>query len=213
MMFKPLAVDEPEGDLSCDGHVSTENHAFGSRRRGLMAVAVGGGVLAIVVMRFLAGGPAQAIAQTDLDNRIDGFLGSAQDPSSSEGEAASQFSTLLESDVHRWQVPLSQLRCNPFLSGGASASAAAGQQPSAGGDAMLRRRMERMEVSMVMSGTVTVALVDGVRMPLGTQVRTEDDFLATLIAVGAHDLEVELGRDDGVVIRGRVPISPRGDSP
>ena len=71
-----------------------------------------------------------------------------------------------------------------------------------------------MEVTMVLRGQVTVALIDGMRMPVGHAVETDEGFHARLISVGSTAVEVELvDPGSGGRVRGLVPIGPRGSRP
>jgi hypothetical protein len=207
--------ESPDGGVVAIGEAEiAEPTPFGGRgrrRRSLMAVVVLGGAAVVIGMRMFTGGPATAVADQALDNRIDGFLGASAKAERATLSDPSGLSALLDTSMDQWQVPLQDLRCNPFLA--FDAGVAQGHQVGSDGmDASvssraLQRRLDQMTVSMVMRGTVTVALVDGIRMPVGKQVSTEDGFSATLVAVGDHTLEVELKESSSeLVLRGFVPI-------
>lgn len=217
-----MKFETPEEELTMDDPVGSPDEVvhrdapFGSmlrRRRVLMTVVVAGGAAAVILMRMLGGGPAAAMADAALDNRIDGFLGESDRDGRTVRADASDLGRMLDTGTRDWQVPLADLSCNPFTVSDAHHAPIPAEGGHGGTGAMeraLHRRLASMEVSMVMSGTVTVALVDGIRMPLGEQVRTDDDYLATLISVGDHALELELtGAGSDFVVRGAVPIAPR----
>ncbi len=196
--------------------VAEADQPFGSvahRRWALMSVVVLGGAAAVIIMKLLVGPPAAAIASSVADQSMDGFiLAEAQTHRADLVDNAS-FVHLLDSDIDQWQVDFHDLQGNPFsgfgtdrtMSGNSGFAASTADAASRS----LQRRLNAMSVSMVIRGTVTVALVDGVRMSVGKSVRTQDGLDATLIAVRDHTLDIELREPSTqAVLRGAVRIVP-----
>ncbi len=215
-------VDSPEGFdeslLEADvGLVAEINQPFGSvvhRRRTLMAVVVLGGAAAVIIMKLLVGPPAVAIASSATDQSMDGFILAESQAARADLVDSASFVHLLDSDIDQWQVALRDLQGNPFSAFGTGETMSRGSGFAAStADAAsraLQRRLDTMTVSMVIRGTVTVALVDGVRMPVGKPVRTQDGLEATLIAVSDHMLDIELREPSTqAIVRGTVRIVPR----
>lgn len=208
----PLAETWTDEELS---HAMSEKPSFGQssrHRRTLMGVVVLGGAAAVVGMRLLVGGPATVQADAALDGAIDGFIQvDAQRDRASLADSAS-LARLLETGSSDWQVPLSQLQRNPFRGPAEVSVDTSGHEGIRGGSThALQRLLDTMEVTMVLRGQVTVAMVDGMRMPVGHAVETDEGFQARLISVGSTAVEVELvDPGSGGQVRGLVPIGPRG---
>ena len=215
-------VDSPDGFddalLGADvGLVAEIDQPFGSvvhRRRALMAVVVLGGAGAVIIMKLLVGPPAAAIASSATDQSMDGFILAEAQVTRVDLVDNASFVHLLDSDINQWQVALRDLQGNPFSAFGVgeTMSRDSGFATSTvdAASRALQRRLDTMTVSMVIRGTVTVALVDGVRMPVGKWVRTEDGLDATLIAVSDHTLDIELREPSTqAAVRGTIRIVPR----
>jgi len=214
------AFDDPLLDSRAEFEVEIETPfgSLGRRRWLLMAVVVLGGAAAVITMKLFAGAPTAAVANPAMDLTMDKFVRVEAQTTRVSLADNSSFIHLLDTDVERWQVPLRDLRANPFRAfntdAGRSSGTAFGPRDADAASRALQRRLDSMIVSMVIRGTITVALVDGVRMPVGQRVRTDDGLEATLIAVGDHSLEVELADPSTqAVLRGMVRIVPRDPSP
>lgn len=193
----------------------SETPTFGhstKQRRTLMGVVVLGGVAAVLGMRLLVGGPATVQADAALDGAIDGFIQvDAQRDRASLADSAS-LARLLETGSKDWQVPLSQLQRNPFRGPAEVSDAMSGLDgiQRAGSTQALKRLLDTMEVTMVLRGQFTVAMIDGMRMLVGHAVETDEGFEARLLSVGSTAVEVELiDPGSGGRVRGLLPIGPR----
>jgi len=210
----PLAETWSEEELS---QAMAEKPSFGQssrHRRTLMGVVVLGGAAVVMGMRLLVGGPATVQADVALDGAIDGFIQvEAQRDRASLADSAS-LARLLETGSNDWQVSLSQLQRNPFRGPDEVAVDPTGHEDIRGGSThALTRLLDTMEVTMVLRGQVTVAMIDGMRMPVGHAVQTDEGFQARLISVGSTAVEVELvDPDSGGRVQGVLPIGPRGQS-
>lgn len=208
----PLAETWPEEELS---QAMSEKPSFGQstrHRRTLMGIVVLGGAAAVMGMRLLVGGPATVQADAALDGAIDGFIQvEAQRDRASLADSAS-LARLLETGSNDLQVPLSQLQRNPFRGPDEVSVDTTGHEGIRGGSAhAMHRLLDTMEVTMVLRGQVTVAMIDGMRMPVGHAVQTDEGFQARLISVGSTAVEVELvDPDSGGRVQGVLPIGPRG---
>jgi len=208
----PLAETWSEEELS---QAMSEKPSFGQstrHRRTLMGIVVLGGAAAVMGMRLLVGGPATVQADAALDGAIDGFIQvEAQRDRASLADSAS-LARLLETGSNDLQVPLSQLQRNPFRGPDEVSVDTTGHEGIRGGSAhVMHRLLDTMEVTMVLRGQVTVAMIDGMRMPVGHAVQTDEGFQARLISVGSTAVEVELvDPDSGGRVQGVLPIGPRG---
>lgn len=192
-----------------------ESLSFGQstrHRRTLMGVVVLGGAAAVIGMRLLTGGPLAVQAHGMLDGAIDGFIHVEAQRDRASLADASSLARLLDSPGTDQQVPLAQLRTNPFrkpaaLTGDVLSGDGMGNGAS---EHVLQRRLDIMEVTMVLRGQVTVALIDGMRMPVGRAVDTDEGFQARLISVGSGSVEVELvDPSSGTRVSGLIPIGSR----
>jgi len=192
-----------------------EEPSFGQssrHRRTLMGVVVLGGAAAVIGMRLLTGGPAAVQAHGTLDGAIDGFIHVEAQRDRASLADASSLARLLDSPGPDRQVSLVQLQTNPFRKPAALTAAVMGSEGMGHGasEHVLQRRLDTMEVTMVLRGQVTVALIDGIRMPVGRAVDTDEGFQARLISVGSAAVEVELvDPNSGARVSGLIPIGSR----
>ena len=199
-LFDPTDDDAllDESFDNVDAHDLEQTHAlFGSsprKRRVLMGLVVFGGIAAVICMRVMSGGTAQAQADAGLDGAIDGFIAEESLANRATLADASRLARLLETGLQDWQVPYAEVKMNPFIGpgqpgGGVHVADAMG---SGAATHMLQRRLDGLQVTMVMRGHVTAAMVDGVRLPLNQVVLTDDGLQLRLLSVSRHAVEIEL---------------------
>jgi hypothetical protein len=219
-LFEPTDDDEllDQADTFSTVHDSADAHTpFGGslrQRRILMCIVVFGGIGAVMAMRMLSGGTAQAHADVDLDGAIDGFIAEDSRANRATLADASHLARLLETSLQDWQVPYTEVRANPFIGPGQPGGVTHVADSMGAGAAthMLQRRLDGLEVTMVMRGHVTAAMVDGMRLPLNEAVQTEDGLQLMLLSVSRHAVEIELTEPGSETrLRARVPIGRRNE--
>jgi hypothetical protein len=165
-------------------------------RIAVMTMLIGGGLMMIVGMRFLSGGPASATADTGAAVEISSYLapspdGDAPDPATDPLAVLAGFGAGPPSTHH------ASLDRNPFLIPGSSMESPMPLSPvnadhhRAERLADLQAAVEVLRVSVVLQGRRSMAVVGGVNLPIDTPVEFDTDLTLTLIGVDAAGITVE----------------------
>ena len=166
------------------------------KRVAVMAMLIGGGLMMIVGMRFLSGGPTTAPADTGAAVEISSYLapapdGDAPDPKSDPLAVLAGFGTGPQSMSH------ATLDRNPFLIPGSSIESPMPLSPVNADHrrdervAALQAAVEVLRVSVVLQGRRSMAVVGGVNLPIDTPVEFDTDLTLTLVSVDAAGITVE----------------------
>jgi hypothetical protein len=165
------------------------------KRLVVLALLVGGGLLAIVGMRVVSGGPTAANADTAAEVAISRYLAPpAEDAEPSAGE--DPLAVLAGFGAPPASIPVDSLRSNPFVLPGSNADTPLNLAPAnldhARSARMTEMQMtvEAMRVSMVLEGRHSVAIVGGTRLPMHKPVEYDADLILELSDVNARGLVV-----------------------
>ncbi len=191
------APSVPEATSQIDEQ-SSACQPFSQQRRMrllVLSLVIGGGLLMIVGMQLITGGPASAVAASDAESTISAYL--APDDSIAHVAKDDPLAVLSRFGTPQMSVPLSNLRHNPFLLPG---SAAGGPTPlpritvdqaRTAREAELRSRVAHMRVSMVLQGRHSVAVVGDLSLPFGTPVELDQRTHLRLVSIDRRGITVE----------------------
>ncbi len=190
---------EAHGDDSPVPSHQPASTPFSKQRRNRIAVMVmliGGGLMMIVGMRFVSGGPATATADSGAEVEISSYLapaadGTAPDPISDPLAVLAGFGSTPPSMNH------TTLDRNPFLIPGGTVNVPMTYSPVDEGQrtearvAELQAEVEVLRVSVVLQGRRSMAVVGGLNLLIDTPVEFDTDLTLTLVAVDTGGITVE----------------------
>ena len=182
---------------------------FSTQRRmrlWVLTMVVGGGLILVICMRFLTGGPQAALASTEDSQAISQYLNPFTNAASSSTN--DPLAILARFDSKPVRIPLDSLRSNPFVLPGSFVSgpsslplAAADQARTSRGEEM-KLRIAAMRVAMVLQGRHSVAMIDDISLPINREVELDTrmhlmltDITASTITVRAIDPTIQVSVD------------------
>ncbi|MCH2133987.1 MAG: hypothetical protein MK116_09590 [Phycisphaerales bacterium] len=195
-----------------DDHVEADaldvpSFARSSRKRPaiLLVTVAAGSLVAIVTMRTLTGGIGQVMADTGMDTAVNGFLefmrhgtAESESPTTAEGDP---FADLVTDHYAAMQIPLEDLRSNPFVTPWTVQHATPVANTRTAMSPSQQRRIRRSEllgcadlmlVQSVMTGSNPIATINDHVVRIGDRVvLDEEDAIFTLRQVDTHGIQVE----------------------
>ena len=208
-----LEQEVPMDDMFVPGE-AVENDipsfARSSRRRPaiLLVTVFAGGLAAIIIMRTITGGIGQVMADTGIEEAVNGFLDFMRDgEKTSPEESASQgdpFADLVTDHYAAMQVSPNALKSNPFVTPWATTTNINFAQPTTLSITqqrqMRREELEDLELSFdmhsLMTGSNPIATINEQIVQIGDELDTDDpDAVCVLREVNSNTATIE-ARDD-----------------
>ena len=189
----------------------------------LMVTVIAGGLAGIVLMRSLTGGIGQVMADTGIEQTVNGFLDFMRDGRSSDADekpeiAQSPFEDLVTDHYASLQVPAESLKSNPFI----IPWSARNEPGSVMTETLLTPRERRsirmkeleavkdlLELQLVMTGSNPIATINQQATRVGGSIRMENsDLSCRLLSVSSHSVDVEV-LDESLGLRKTITIPLR----
>lgn len=183
--------------------------ARNNRRRPaiLMATVVAGGLAGIVIMRSLTGGIGQVMADTGIEQTVNGFLdfmrdGQSSTPAATPEPTRSPFEGLVTDHYASLQVPAESLRSNPFIIPWSMRNETSTVMSRTELTPRERRSMrlgeleamkDLLELQLVMTGSNPIATINQMATRVGDSIRVDDATMScTLLSVSSHSVQIEV---------------------
>jgi hypothetical protein len=201
--------------------------ARSSKRRPaiLLGTVVAGGLLAIILMRSLTGGLGQVMADTGIDQAVNGFISFMRDgqtrAATLETVDGDPFADLVTDHYAAMQVPPEDLRSNPFITPWTVRTGLTNNHVQTPLTLAQRRDLRRQElksvdelllVQSIMTGSNPLATINDTILRIGDEITLEELGVVCILNSITRDSVTLEARDDAIDLKVTVTVSIRRPS-